>query len=103
MRFSRVVRASDSQCKVATVLGLIPASSDTVESEGASDEALLNKVPYMQNKFGTGCNYYEYILYVHLRSRNTRGLTRAVFLTYGAFIHQLSRVARQLHFREPIR
>ncbi len=34
MRFSRVVEASDCQTKDATVLGSIPASSDTVESEG---------------------------------------------------------------------
>ncbi len=35
MRFSRVARTSYSQCRmVATVLGSIPASSDTVESEG---------------------------------------------------------------------
>jgi hypothetical protein len=34
-----------SQCEVATVLGSIPASSDTVESEGgAADEAVLNKL-----------------------------------------------------------
>jgi hypothetical protein len=30
--------------KVATDLGSIPASSDTVESEGAADEAVLNNV-----------------------------------------------------------
>ncbi len=35
---------SDSQCLVATVLGSIPSSSDTVESEGAADEAVLNIV-----------------------------------------------------------
>jgi hypothetical protein len=29
---------------IATVLGSIPASSDTVESEGAADEAVLNTV-----------------------------------------------------------
>jgi hypothetical protein len=29
--------------KVATVLGSIPASSDTVDSERAADEAVLNK------------------------------------------------------------
>ncbi len=34
MRFNRVVRASDSKAEVAIVLGSIPASSDTVESEG---------------------------------------------------------------------
>ncbi len=35
MRSSRVVRASDdNQCQVATVQGSIPASHDTVESEG---------------------------------------------------------------------
>ncbi len=33
-----------ANAKVATVLGSIPESSDTVESEGAADEALLNKV-----------------------------------------------------------
>jgi hypothetical protein len=37
-RSSRVVRVFDCHAKVATVLGFIPASSDTVESE------LLNKV-----------------------------------------------------------
>jgi hypothetical protein len=30
--------------KVGTILGSIPASSYTVESEGAADEAVLNKV-----------------------------------------------------------
>jgi len=37
---------SDSQCRtiVAVVLGSIPAYSDTVESEGAADETLLNTV-----------------------------------------------------------
>jgi hypothetical protein len=35
MRSSQIVRASDSQCQShATVLGFIPASYDTVESEG---------------------------------------------------------------------
>jgi hypothetical protein len=29
--------------KVATVLGSTPSSSDTVESNGAADEAVLNK------------------------------------------------------------
>ncbi len=44
MRSSRVVRASDSQCRSWTVLASIPASSDTVESGGAADEAVLNIV-----------------------------------------------------------
>jgi hypothetical protein len=35
--------------KVATVLGLIPASSDTKESEGAADEAVLNNIHYKKN------------------------------------------------------
>jgi hypothetical protein len=37
---------------VATVLGSIPASSDTVESEGAADEAVLKivPVPYIKRK-----------------------------------------------------
>jgi hypothetical protein len=40
-----VVRALlTANVKVATVLGSIPASSDTVESEGAADEAVLNTV-----------------------------------------------------------
>jgi hypothetical protein len=34
MRFSRVVERLAVNAKVATVLGSIPASSDTVESEG---------------------------------------------------------------------
>ncbi len=34
MRFSRVVRASTVNAEVATVPGSIPASSETVESEG---------------------------------------------------------------------
>jgi hypothetical protein len=42
MRSSRVVRASDCQCQSRTVLGLILASSDTVES-GAADETVLNE------------------------------------------------------------
>ena len=33
-----------ANAKVAKVLGSIPASSDTVESEGAADEAVLNNV-----------------------------------------------------------
>ncbi len=33
-----------ANAEVATVLGSIPASSDTVESEGAADEAVSNKV-----------------------------------------------------------
>ncbi len=33
-----------ANAKVATVLGSIPASSGTVESEGAADEAVLNIV-----------------------------------------------------------
>jgi hypothetical protein len=33
-----------TNAKVVIVLGSIPASSDTVESEGAADEAVLNKV-----------------------------------------------------------
>ncbi len=44
MRSSRVVRAPDSQCRiVATVLGSITASSDTVESEGR--QTCLPEVP----------------------------------------------------------
>ncbi len=41
-----MVRASDSQCKVASrnCPGLIPASSDSVESEGAADEAVSNNI-----------------------------------------------------------
>jgi hypothetical protein len=48
----------DVNVKVATVLGSIPASSDTVESEGAADEAVLNnvhkkkKIPF-KNKIAT--------------------------------------------------
>ncbi len=33
-----------AKAKVATVLGLIPASSKTMESGGAADEAVLNNV-----------------------------------------------------------
>ncbi len=33
-----------ANAKVATVLGSIPASSDTVEAEGTTDEAVLKKV-----------------------------------------------------------
>jgi hypothetical protein len=45
MRSCKVVRASLTvNAKVATVLGSIPASSDTVESDGAADEAELNNV-----------------------------------------------------------
>jgi hypothetical protein len=40
-----MVRASlTARPEVAIVPGSIPASSDTVESEGAADEAVLNKV-----------------------------------------------------------
>jgi hypothetical protein len=55
--------------KSQTVLGSIPASSDTVESEGAADEAVLNKVlkkrenPY--DKFLQLCGYI--LLLNHLR------------------------------------
>jgi hypothetical protein len=41
MRSSRVVRASEAN----TLMGLIPVSSDTKDSEGAADEYhMLNKV-----------------------------------------------------------
>jgi hypothetical protein len=41
-----VVRASDCQCQVATVLGPIPASFDTVESEGRHYiERIDKKIP----------------------------------------------------------
>jgi hypothetical protein len=33
-----------ANAKIATVLGSIPTSSDTVESGGATDEAVLNNV-----------------------------------------------------------
>jgi hypothetical protein len=47
MRSSRVVKASDSQCQS---LGSIPASSDTVESEGRpTDEIVLTKVQISVN------------------------------------------------------
>jgi hypothetical protein len=42
MRSSLVVKRLTANAKVATALGLIPASSDAVESEGAADEAVLN-------------------------------------------------------------
>ncbi len=41
MRSSQVVKASDSQCQSATLLGSIPASSDTVESEGRQMKQLI--------------------------------------------------------------
>ncbi len=44
MSSSRVVRASAINAKVEAVLGSIPAPSDTVESAGAADEAMLNNV-----------------------------------------------------------
>jgi hypothetical protein len=47
MRSRPVVRANNNQCRiVATVLGSIPASLDTVESEGRqmNHETLLNIV-----------------------------------------------------------
>jgi hypothetical protein len=34
-----------ANAKITIVLGLIPASSGTLESKGAADEALLKKVP----------------------------------------------------------
>ncbi len=37
-----MVKRLTANAKVATALGLIPASSDAVESEGAADEAVLN-------------------------------------------------------------
>jgi hypothetical protein len=46
MIYGRVVRVSgrvEDNAEVATVLTSIPASSDTVESEGAADEAMLKK------------------------------------------------------------
>jgi hypothetical protein len=40
-----VIRASDCQCQSRnSPRGSIPASSDTVESEGAADKAVLNTV-----------------------------------------------------------
>jgi hypothetical protein len=42
MRSSRVDRALAVNVKVATVLGWIPASFDTVESEGAAEAVLKN-------------------------------------------------------------
>jgi hypothetical protein len=48
MRFSRVIRERViAYAKVTTVLGSIPASSDT----GAADEAVLNKVQQKSKKF----------------------------------------------------
>ncbi len=47
MRSCRVARATDCLCKVATVLGSIPASSEALYHTriwGATDEAVLNKV-----------------------------------------------------------
>jgi hypothetical protein len=53
MRFSRVVRdlaCVTANAKIATVLGLIPASSDTLYVIwGAVDEAVLNKVIWKNN------------------------------------------------------
>ncbi len=48
MRSSRVVRAN---AEVATVLGSIPASSDTMESEGMADEAVLNTLIKKKEQF----------------------------------------------------
>jgi hypothetical protein len=39
-----VIERLTANAEVATVLGSIPASADTAESEGAADEAVLNKV-----------------------------------------------------------
>ncbi len=47
---------------VATVLGSIPASSDTVESEGAADEAVLNIVHKKKKSPLKKKNYYYYLL-----------------------------------------
>jgi hypothetical protein len=44
-----VTQRLTSNASIATVLGSILASSDTVESE-AEDEAVLNKVLYRRNK-----------------------------------------------------
>ncbi len=44
MRLSEWLERLTVNAVVATVVGLIPASSDTVESEGAADETVLNKV-----------------------------------------------------------
>ncbi len=44
MRSSRLLERLPANAEVATVLGSIPASSDTTESEEAADEAVLNKV-----------------------------------------------------------
>jgi hypothetical protein len=44
MRSGRVVRALIAIANVATIMGLSPASSDTVDSEGAANEAVLNTV-----------------------------------------------------------
>jgi hypothetical protein len=44
MRSSLWLERLTDNAEVATFLGSIPASSDTVESEGAADETVLNKV-----------------------------------------------------------
>ncbi len=60
LRSSRVVRASDCQSKVVTVLDSIPASSDTMKSEGRQMKQCW-KVLYIQFKVLAYCiiNYLE--------------------------------------------
>ncbi len=46
-----VIERLTANAEFTTVLGSIPASSDTVESEGRPDEAVLNKVMKKSEKF----------------------------------------------------
>jgi hypothetical protein len=50
MRSSQLAVRRSNQCRSRTVLGSIPASSDTLESEGAADETVLESV--LQYVFG---------------------------------------------------
>jgi molybdopterin/thiamine biosynthesis adenylyltransferase len=59
MRSSLVVRASDCQSEVATVLGSIPASSDTVKSEGFWIRVKVLLSYYMFNVYFSSFSFFN--------------------------------------------
>jgi hypothetical protein len=61
MRSSRMVRASGCQCQSRNSPGFDPASSGTVECEGAADEAVLNNVHKNKNPKVSLVDSYYYL------------------------------------------
>jgi hypothetical protein len=72
MKSSRVVRASESQCRSRNCLGSIPASSDTEKSEGRQMKAVLNIVhkKILKNPYFKECKVRK--IARHLRIVSTR-------------------------------